>query len=163
MRHSVSCFHTYVCLWLLTVGVGRDTECFCLRFNRGVRPNSAICLVRSSSSGSQLWRSWACTILCVLQLSATPFLNTIVVVVQVYAPSVLSAFSPHWGINLLIHGTQRQSGHGFQLLGGVVLCITGVEALYADLGHFGIKPIRIAWLALVFPALVLTYLGQVPR
>ena len=45
-------------------------------------------------------------------------------------------------------------------LGAVVLCVTGAEALYADMGHFGKRPIRIAWFALVMPALVLNYFGQ---
>src|SRR5262249_18636084 len=48
----------------------------------------------------------------------------------------------------------------FLVLGSVVLCITGGEALYADMGHFGIRPIRIAWYAVVFPALLLNYFGQ---
>ena len=48
----------------------------------------------------------------------------------------------------------------FIVLGAVFLAVTGAEALYADLGHFGRKPIQIAWFALVFPALVLNYLGQ---
>ena len=50
--------------------------------------------------------------------------------------------------------------HGFLVLGSVVLCITGGEALYADMGHFGRRPIRIAWYAVVFPALLLNYFGQ---
>ena len=50
--------------------------------------------------------------------------------------------------------------HGMVVLGSVVLCITGGEALYADLGHFGAKPIRLSWLAIAFPALLLNYFGQ---
>ena len=50
--------------------------------------------------------------------------------------------------------------HGFLVLGSVVLGITGGEALYADMGHFGRRPIRLAWFALVFPALLLNYFGQ---
>src|SRR5690606_15415424 len=50
--------------------------------------------------------------------------------------------------------------HGFLLLGSVVLCITGCEALYADMGHFGRTPIRLAWSWVVFPALLLNYFGQ---
>src|SRR4029450_16125 len=50
--------------------------------------------------------------------------------------------------------------HGFLLLGAVVLCITGGEALYADMGHFGRQPIRVAWYAVVMPALLLNYFGQ---
>jgi KUP system potassium uptake protein len=71
-------------------------------------------------------------------------------------PSVLEAFNPWYAVTYLIH-------HGdtaFLTLGAVFLVVTGGEALYADLGHFGIKPIRYAWLLIVFPALVLNYLGQ---
>ena len=49
---------------------------------------------------------------------------------------------------------------GFLVLGGVFLCVTGAEALYADMGHFGAKPIRLAWHAIVFPSLILNYAGQ---
>jgi hypothetical protein len=49
---------------------------------------------------------------------------------------------------------------GFLVLGGVFLCVTGAEALYADMGHFGARPIRLAWSAMVFPSLVLNYAGQ---
>ncbi|MGO9786769.1 MAG: potassium transporter Kup [Stellaceae bacterium] len=71
-------------------------------------------------------------------------------------PAILLALDPSYGIRLLI-------GHpfeGFILLGAVVLAVTGVEALYADMGHFGRRPIQIDWLAFVFPALMLNYLGQ---
>jgi K+ transporter len=51
-------------------------------------------------------------------------------------------------------------GSGFLVLGGVFLCVTGAEALYADMGHFGAGPIRLAWSAVVFPSLVLNYAGQ---
>ncbi|RYE91541.1 MAG: potassium transporter Kup [Myxococcales bacterium] len=71
-------------------------------------------------------------------------------------PDVLAAFNPLHGWNLLTH----HGFHGFKLLGSVVLAVTGGEALYADMGHFGRRPIRLAWLSLVFPALVLCYLGQ---
>jgi len=71
-------------------------------------------------------------------------------------PSILFAVNPLHGIRFL--GTQ---GHaGFLVLGGVFLCVTGAEALYADMGHFGARPIRIAWQAVVFPSLVLNYAGQ---
>ncbi len=71
-------------------------------------------------------------------------------------PAVFAALDPQWGLRyLLTHG--RAS---FLVLGGVFLCVTGAEALYADLGHFGRAPIRFAWLALVFPALLLNYAGQ---
>lgn len=71
-------------------------------------------------------------------------------------PDVLLALSPLSGIRFLLsHGTI-----GFVTLGSVFLAVTGAEALYADLGHFGRGPIRFAWVAVVFPALVLNYLGQ---
>jgi KUP system potassium uptake protein len=71
-------------------------------------------------------------------------------------PIVLTAILPHHAVLFLLHhGT-----HGFLLLGLVVLCVTGTEALYADMGHFGRTPIRLAWSAVVFPALLLNYFGQ---
>jgi KUP system potassium uptake protein len=71
-------------------------------------------------------------------------------------PSVLVAINPLYGVAYL-----RSSGvTGFLVLGGVFLCVTGAEALYADMGQFGARPIRLAWLALVFPSLVLNYAGQ---
>ncbi len=71
-------------------------------------------------------------------------------------PGVLAAVSPHHAVSFfLAHGW-----HGFGVLGAVILCVTGGEALYADMGHFGIRPIRLMWYALVLPALVLCYLGQ---
>jgi KUP system potassium uptake protein len=71
-------------------------------------------------------------------------------------PAILSALSPHHGLSYVTtHGWQ-----GFFVLGGVVLAVTGGEALYADMGHFGPRPIRLAWLALVFPSLILCYFGQ---
>jgi KUP system potassium uptake protein len=53
-----------------------------------------------------------------------------------------------------------QPGTTFIILGAVVLCVTGGEALYADMGHFGKKPIRVAWFAIVMPCLTLNYFGQ---
>ena len=71
-------------------------------------------------------------------------------------PQVLSAVNPVYGISFLLsHGLI-----GFVTLGAVFLAVTGAEALYADLGHFGRSPIQTAWLALVLPALALNYLGQ---
>jgi KUP system potassium uptake protein len=71
-------------------------------------------------------------------------------------PGVLQALSPSWGARFMIdHGFAA-----FLTLGGVVLAVTGAEALYADRGHFGAWPIRFSWLVVVFPALVLNYLGQ---
>jgi len=72
------------------------------------------------------------------------------------APGILEALNPAWAVRFFAaHGF-----HGFELLGAVVLCITGGEALYADMGHFGKKPIRVSWWSMVFPALVLNYFGQ---
>ena len=71
-------------------------------------------------------------------------------------PSVLLAINPTYGFSYLFsHGVT-----GFLVLGGVFLCATGAEALFADMGHFGPRPIRLAWSALVFPSLVLNYAGQ---
>ncbi|WP_309664797.1 potassium transporter Kup [Tabrizicola sp.] len=72
------------------------------------------------------------------------------------APEVLRAFNPVWGLTFLLHNQMI----AFAVLGAVFLAVTGAEALYADLGHFGRKPIITAWIVLVFPALVLNYLGQ---
>jgi KUP system potassium uptake protein len=72
------------------------------------------------------------------------------------APRILLALSPSYGISfLLTHGVA-----GLVALGAVFLAVTGAEALYADMGHFGRGPIRAAWLAVVLPALALCYLGQ---
>jgi KUP system potassium uptake protein len=71
-------------------------------------------------------------------------------------PAVLWAFNPYHAVRFfVVHGW-----HAFFVLGAVVLCITGTEALYADMGHFGPRPIRLAWFALVMPSLILNYLGQ---
>lgn len=71
-------------------------------------------------------------------------------------PSILLAVNPVHGARFLLH----HGMHGFLVLGAVVLCITGGEALYADMGHFGRRPVRLAWYSLVYPALLLNYLGQ---
>jgi len=71
-------------------------------------------------------------------------------------PEVLGAISPHHALRFVF----QQPGITFVLLGALVLCVTGTEALYADLGHFGKKPIRMAWFALVMPALLINYFGQ---
>jgi KUP system potassium uptake protein len=71
-------------------------------------------------------------------------------------PTVLYAINPFYGVDFLLHhGTV-----GLVTLGAVFLVVTGGEALYADLGHFGRKPIQIAWLGLVLPALLINYFGQ---
>jgi KUP system potassium uptake protein len=74
----------------------------------------------------------------------------------VHHPEILQALSPHHALRFM----WRQPGTTFIILGAVVLCVTGAEALYADLGHFGKKPIRIAWFSVVMPALTLNYFGQ---
>jgi KUP system potassium uptake protein len=71
-------------------------------------------------------------------------------------PQVLSGLSPHHAVELFV----LHPGKAFFLLGAVVLCVTGTEALYADMGHFGRGPIRLAWYGIVFPALLLNYFGQ---
>ena len=72
------------------------------------------------------------------------------------APEVLKALSPSYGVQFFVHN----GGVAFIALASVVLAVTGAEALYADMGHFGPHPIRRAWFAFVFPALTLNYLGQ---
>lgn len=74
----------------------------------------------------------------------------------VRAPQVLAAINPAHGVDFFIHNGWR----GFVVLGAVFLVVTGGEALYADMGHFGRFPIRLAWFALVLPALLLNYFGQ---
>ncbi len=71
-------------------------------------------------------------------------------------PQILWAISPHYALSFIWNHT----GTTFIILGAVVLCVTGGEALYADMGHFGKKPIRLAWFAVVMPALTLNYFGQ---
>jgi len=71
-------------------------------------------------------------------------------------PTVLAALSPSYGLAYLFSNGRT----GFLVLGGVFLCVTGAEALYADMGHFGPKPIRFFWMAVVFPSLILNYAGQ---
>jgi KUP system potassium uptake protein len=72
------------------------------------------------------------------------------------APEVLTAFNPWHGMHFLMHS----GWHGFLVMGAVFLVVTGGEALYADMGHFGIKPIRYGWFAVVLPSLMINYLGQ---
>ncbi len=85
------------------------------------------------------------TVIAVLGLFRIPF-----------APAILRALSPVPGVGFLVaHG-----GMGFVVLGSVFLAVTGAEALYADMGHFGRRPIQAAWLFLVLPGLILNYLGQ---
>ena len=71
-------------------------------------------------------------------------------------PGVLQGLSPSYGVQFLVNNGSA----GFLTLGAVVLCVTGAEALYADRGHFGAAPIRRTWFGIVFPAVLLSYLGQ---
>ncbi|MFC4790099.1 MULTISPECIES: potassium transporter Kup [Giesbergeria] len=71
-------------------------------------------------------------------------------------PGILWAISPHYAIGFM----WAQPGTTFIILGAVVLCVTGGEALYADMGHFGRRPIRMTWFTIVMPALTLNYFGQ---
>ncbi len=73
-----------------------------------------------------------------------------------HEPRVLSAVNPIFAFNFFL----QNHFHGFLVLGSVVLCFTGGEALYADLGHFGRSAIRFSWLAIAYPALLLNYFGQ---
>ena len=71
-------------------------------------------------------------------------------------PSVLKALSPWYALTFMWHSPMVT----FLILGAIVLCVTGAEALYADMGHFGKRPIRLAWFSVVMPALTLNYFGQ---
>jgi KUP system potassium uptake protein len=71
-------------------------------------------------------------------------------------PAVFAALDPRYGLAYLF----SNGFAGFLVLGGVFLCVTGAEALYADMGHFGRGPIRLSWFAIVFPSLILNYAGQ---
>jgi KUP system potassium uptake protein len=83
-------------------------------------------------------------------------LATLGVIAITSRPEVLASVNPMYAIWLI----QQHPVGVFFLLGSVVLCVTGAEALYADMGHFGIKPIRLGWYLLVGPSLVLNYFGQ---
>ncbi|MBU1360704.1 MAG: potassium transporter Kup [Gammaproteobacteria bacterium] len=71
-------------------------------------------------------------------------------------PEILKALSPYYALRFM----WENPGTSFIILGATVLCVTGAEALYADLGHFGKRPIRLAWFSVVMPALTLNYFGQ---
>ncbi|MFA5912476.1 MAG: potassium transporter Kup [Burkholderiales bacterium] len=73
-----------------------------------------------------------------------------------HTPGVLAALDPRYALSF----AWRSPGLSFLVLGAVFLALTGAEALYADMGHFGAKPIRLAWFGLVFPALMINYFGQ---
>ena len=83
-------------------------------------------------------------------------LGTIGVYQIVQGPAVLQAVNPLWAVRFFVHNGVA----GFVVLGAVFLSVTGAEAIYADLGHFGKRPIRVTWFALVLPALLLNYFGQ---
>lgn len=72
-------------------------------------------------------------------------------------PQILMAFNPLYAINFLFNHSLKEN---FLVLGSVMLVFTGGEAMYADMGHFGRRPIRLSWFGLVYPALILNYLGQ---
>ncbi len=71
-------------------------------------------------------------------------------------PGVLWAISPTYAVTFMAHG----GSHGFLVLGAVFLVVTGGEALYADMGHFGARPIRLTWFSIVLPSLLINYFGQ---
>ncbi|WP_035655268.1 potassium transporter Kup [Bradyrhizobium sp. STM 3809] len=71
-------------------------------------------------------------------------------------PAVFAALNPSYGWSYLV----SNGATGFLVLGSVFLCVTGAEALYADMGHFGAGPIKLAWFAIVFPSLIINYAGQ---
>jgi KUP system potassium uptake protein len=73
------------------------------------------------------------------------------------APAILQAVSPHCALVYLV---ETPPGISFSVLGAVFLVVTGGEAMYADMGHFGRLPIRLGWFAVVLPALLLNYFGQ---
>ena len=73
------------------------------------------------------------------------------------APGVLAAVSPHYALDYLLHAGP---GIGFAVLGAAFLALTGAEAMYADMGHFGRGPMRLGWFAVVLPSLLLNYFGQ---
>jgi KUP system potassium uptake protein len=75
----------------------------------------------------------------------------------VHQPAILAAFNPAYGLEFLLHAGLREA---LLILGALMLVVTGGEAMYADLGHFSARPIRISWFAVVFPSLLLNYLGQ---
>ena len=81
---------------------------------------------------------------------------TLGVMSMIKTPGILWALSPHYAALFFYHDPVR----AFLALGSVVLAVTGAEALYADMGHFGRKPIRISWMFFVLPALMLNYMGQ---
>jgi KUP system potassium uptake protein len=89
----------------------------------------------------------------ILWFTALAFLGVMAIAKN---PEILAAVNPSHALQFFL----RNGFHGFLILGAVVLCITGCEALYLDMGHFGAKAIRISWYGLALPALLLNYFGQ---
>jgi KUP system potassium uptake protein len=110
----------------------------------------ALFILQRRGTGTVGWLFGPVTLLWFISISA-------IAIPQVVShPGVLQALSPVWGARFFIdHGFEA-----FLALGGVVLVVTGAEALYADRGHFGPGPIRFAWFTIVWPAVLLSYLGQ---
>ncbi|MBN8814987.1 MAG: potassium transporter Kup [Sphingomonas sp.] len=91
-----------------------------------------------------------------IMLTYFAVIATLGVISVAATPGVLWAFSPHYAVEFFLLDPHR----AFLALGSVVLAVTGAEALYADMGHFGRKPIGMSWLFFVLPALILNYMGQ---
>ncbi len=91
--------------------------------------------------------------ICIVWFLAIATLGVVHIVVQ---PSIAAAINPYWAITFLTH----HGVAGLFVLGSVFLTVTGAEALYADMGHFGRWPIQASWISFVLPALVLNYMGQ---
>jgi KUP system potassium uptake protein len=83
-------------------------------------------------------------------------ISTLGIISIVQTPAILTAFSPHYAVMFFVDDPLA----GFLSLGTVVLAVTGAEALYSDMGHFGRKPIGLSWLVFVLPALMMNYMGQ---
>ncbi|WP_027583611.1 potassium transporter Kup [Bradyrhizobium sp. Ai1a-2] len=124
-------------------------------FEHYVVPVTALILVvlfAVQSHGTARVAAWFGPIMCVwfvvLAIAAVPPITK--------HPEVLLAFNPLYAVSFMLH----HGVIGFVTLGAVFLAVTGAEALYADLGHFGKRPIQFAWLFIVLPALALNYMGQ---
>jgi KUP system potassium uptake protein len=110
----------------------------------------ALFILQRRGTGTVGWLFGPVTLLWFISIAATGIPEV------VSHPGVLEALSPIWGARFFIdHGFEA-----FLALGGVVLVVTGAEALYADRGHFGPGPIRFAWFTIVWPAVLVSYLGQ---
>ena len=122
--------------FVLPISIGRPSS-GCSRCSASAPAPSASCSARSSRSGS----------------SCSPSPG---VVADRPQPAILAALDPLQAVAFL----QARGWHLFVVMGSIVLALTGAEALYADMGHFGKRPIRIAWTGLVLPSLALNYMGQ---